>query len=102
MAEAMVFLLQSTGTTQPKSGRKSSKPGIETKTVWVMVQIWPHNEIDVILKVASILPILVRATRVKVKGSQIEGYILSKLITRKLIIKAGRIPHSIRGQENVG
>jgi hypothetical protein len=76
-------------------------------------QIWPSNqngvcncaglatinqkEIDVILKVIHILSIVSDA-RIEVKGSWVKGCILSNLITRELIIKAGRIPNIIRGQ----
>jgi hypothetical protein len=56
-----------------------------------------QKEIDVILKVTHILPIVSDA-RIKVKGSWVKGCIMSNLITRELIIKAGRIPDIIRGQ----
>jgi hypothetical protein len=49
-----------------------------------------QGEIDVILKVASIIPI-VSYLRIEDKGNWIKGCIMSNLITRELIVKPGRI-----------
>lgn len=59
--------------------------------------------ISILKRVASmLLPIVRDSMRVKVnKSSWLEGCILGKLITRELIIKAGRISHSIRDQQNM-
>jgi hypothetical protein len=55
-----------------------------------------QNEINIILKVASILS-LINDKIIEVKCSWVKRWTKGKRSTGDLIIQAGRIPHSIRG-----